>query len=129
MSKPKTSFQIMTSVLKDYEPTVEEKRKINGFFFCRFLSNHPKSIYLASVFNRYYKEIPIEVQYDIAKMLLSQYRIKFIQFPKKETEESDIIKNICRYYNVSFDTAKEYFALMDDKEKMRFKNLYREGME
>jgi hypothetical protein len=123
----KSSFQIMTSVLKPYNPTLEEKKTINGFFFCRFLSNNALSIHLANAFNRYYKEIPINIQYDIAKMLFSK-KIKFIQFPKKESEDNKIIENISRYYKISIETATGYFQLMKDDEKIKFKNMYNEGV-
>jgi hypothetical protein len=129
MSK-KTSFQIMTSVLKTYNPTLEEKQSINSFFFCRFLSNHPLSIALANALNRFYKEIPVNIQYDITKDFFKnrKEKIKFIQFPKKESEDNKVIDNISRYYKISIETATGYFNLMADDEKLKFKDIYNEGV-
>ena len=119
----------MTSVLTSYQPTLEEKKSINGFFFCRYLSNHPKAIHIANAFNYFYKEIPIEVQYNVAKVLVTKERIKFIQFPKKTKEENEIINNISRYYKVSNETATEYYSLMGTEERIKFRDLYKEGMQ
>jgi hypothetical protein len=114
----------MISILNDYKPTKEEKKKINPFFFIRWLSNSSLGIHIAAVFNRYYKEIPIEVQYDLSKQLLKG-KIKYIQVPKKPEDESEVIQNISRFYKVSLNIAKEYFDIMDEEEKERFKNLYK----
>jgi hypothetical protein len=122
MSK-KSGYQIMTSILNTYKPTIKEKLTINPFFFVRWLSNSPKAIHIANVFNRFYKEIPINIQYDIAKQLLKN-KIKYIQFPKKSEENNDIILNISKYYKINLDKAKEYWNLMPEKEREYFRTLY-----
>jgi len=123
MSK-KSSYQIMTSILNTYKPTKKEKLTINPFFFIRWLSNSPKAIHIANVFNRFYKEIPINVQYDIAKQLLKN-KIKYIQFPKKLEENNNIIFNISKYYKINLEKASEYYEIMPETERNRFRDLYK----
>ena len=123
MNKKKSSYQIMTSILSNYNPTLEEKLTINGFFFTRYLSNNPKAIHIGNVFNRYYKEIPLNIQYDLAKQLLKG-KIKFIQFPKKEKNLDIIIINISKFYKINIDKAKEYYNIMGENERLKFEKLY-----
>jgi hypothetical protein len=122
-NKEVTPFQVMTSILNNFTPTKEQKNSINSFFFVRWLSNNPQSIHLGNVFNRYHKEIPLFIQYDIAKQIL-QNKIKFISFPKKELEDEKILKNISKYYKVSLSTAEEYYSIMNKEEKEKFEKLY-----
>jgi len=121
--KPKTSYQIMVSILNDYKPTLEEKQIINSFFMCRYLSGSPASIFVGNFINRYYNEVPIELQYDISKQLL-RGRIKFIQPPKKDKINDKILENITRYYKISLTDAMQYFDLMDKEEQEHFELLY-----
>jgi hypothetical protein len=119
----KSSYQIMVSIFNNYNPTKEEKLTINGFFFVRYLSNNAKAIHVGNVFNRYFKEIPLDIQYDMAKQTLKG-KIKYIQFAKKEKNENETIKNISKFYKINLEKAKEYYDLMPDTEKEKFKNLY-----
>jgi hypothetical protein len=119
----KSQYQIMTSILTNYRPSNDEKLKINGFFFCRYLSNDPRAIHISNVFNRFYKEIPMNIQYDISKQLLKG-KIKFIQMPKKEKETNEIILNISKYYKINLTKAKEYYLIMPENEREFFKKLY-----
>ncbi len=121
--KPKTSYNIMTSVLTNYQPTPEEKRTINSFFLCRWLSNNPRSIFIGNAINRYYIELPLIQQYDIAKFMLSG-KIKYIQFPKKEKNKNKTIDNISRFYKISIETALDYYELMTDEEKDEMTEIY-----
>jgi hypothetical protein len=123
MSK-KSGYQIMTSILNNYKPSKEEKLSINPFFFIRWLSNSPKGIHIANVFNRFYKEIPLDIQYDTAKQLLKN-KIKYIQFPKKEKNENIVIENISKFYKISLEKAMEYYEIMPEKERKRFEDLYK----
>ena len=118
-----TTYQIMTSILNNYNPTKSEKLSINSFFMVRWLSNSSKAIHIGNVFNRFYKEMPLPVQYDISKQLLKG-KIKFIQFPKKEKNTDIIISNISKFYKINLEKSQEYYDLMPDTERQRFKNLY-----
>jgi len=123
MSKEIKPYQIMISILNNFSPSKEQKQTLNPFFFVRWLSNERRAIHIGNVFNRYYKEIPIHIQYDIAKLLLHK-KIKFINFPKKEMESEKTLENIAKYYKISLSQAQEYFDIMSDKEKQKFKTLY-----
>jgi hypothetical protein len=119
----KSGYQIMVSIFNNYNPSKDEKLTINGFFFVRYLSNNLKAIHIGNVFNRYYKEMPLNIQYDMAKQLLKG-KIKYIQVPKKEKNEDIVIINISKFYKINLEKAKEYFDIMPDSEKEKFKNLY-----
>lgn len=125
MNKKLSPYKVMTSVLGNFSPTKEEKSSINSFFFCRWLSNHPRSIFISNVVNRYYNEIPTNIQYDFVKNTLQKDGIKYIKYNKKEEEPIQTIQNISRFYKISLSTAKDYFALMDDNERYKFENIYR----
>jgi len=127
-TKKLSPYKIMTSVLTSYSPTDEEKKSINSFFLCRWLSNSPRAIFISSIINRYYKEIPPSIQYDFVKDTLSRDGIKYIKYSKKEQAPEKTIENISKFYKVSIVDAKSYFDLMDDEEKNKFKHLY-DGLE
>ena len=119
----KSGYQIMTSILTNYSPTDEEIERISPFFFCRYLSNHPRAVHISNVFNRYYKEIPLKIQYKISKQLLKG-KIKFIQFPKNEKNKDKVLENIAKYYKISYDLSKEYIELLSEEEIEKFSRLY-----
>jgi hypothetical protein len=121
--KAKTSYQIMVSILGNYNPTKEEKLIINSFFMCRYLSGNPKAIFVGNFINRYYNEIPQDIQYDLSKQLL-RGKIKFIQPPRKDKNDDKILENITRYYKISMSDAIQYFELMDKQERIHFEELY-----
>jgi len=122
-TKPKTSYQIMTSILTNYSPSREEIELINEFFFCRYLSGDPRSVFVGNFLNRYYQEIPKHIGYKLAKQLLVG-KIRFIQVPKKEKNEDVTIDNISKYYRICSIEAKQYFELMDAEERNKFLLLY-----
>jgi len=121
--KTKTSYQIMTSILSNYNPTKEEKEIINSFFMCRYLSGNQRAVFVGNFINRYYNELPLVVQYDLSKQLL-RGKIKFIQAPKKEKMDNKVLENITRYYKVSMTDAIQYLELMDQDEREHFETLY-----
>ena len=122
--KPMSSYQAMQSVLKpNIQPTNTEIQSISGFFFIRWLSSDIRCLGISNFYNRYYKEIPIHIQYKMAKQILAG-RIKWIQFPKKEKNEDIIITNISRYYKISLEHAVEYLDLMPKDKIQEFKTLY-----
>jgi len=127
MSKPLTSYQVMTSVLKPkIKPSEEEIKRINQFFFCRFLSSDKRSVQIASFFNVYYKELPIVIQYNIAKQAISG-RISWINFSGKEKAITDkVTLNLSRFYNLSINDAIEYEKLLTKDQKDHFRTLYPE---
>lgn len=121
--KPKTSYQIMTSILTSYSPSLKEKKLLNSFFMCRYMANHPGSIFVSNFINRYYSYIPINIQYDFSKQVLRD-KIRSIQPPRKEKFENKIANNISRFYKVSTETALEYMSQMPKSEIDKFEILY-----
>lgn len=123
MKEQLTPYQIMTSILTKYSPTLEEKLKINSFFTARYLSGHPGSVFVGNFINRYYEEVPLDVQYDVAKQLLNG-KIKWIQLPKKDKNDNKTITNISTFYKISIIGAIEYYNLMEEQEREYFNKIY-----
>ena len=130
-----TDYQAMTSILKpNVNPSKEDIKRINSYFFCTWLSNNKFTLKIAEVLNLYYK-IPVYAQFrfadDYAKLTGMANRIKFIGFNKKQSipEIEKTLDNIQRYYKVNRSVAEEYFNLMPDEEKTKFYKMYNEGIE
>ena len=121
--KEKSAYQIMVSILNNYKPSKEEKFKVNSFFFCRYLSGSPGSVFVGNFINRYYNEVPQDIQYDFAKQLLKG-KITFIQSTKKDKNNDNVLENIKRYYKISQQYAIQYLELMDSEEREHFETLY-----
>jgi len=121
-------YKVMTSILSDYNPSKEEKLSINSFFLVRWMSNSPLAIYISNTINRYYKEMPVDKQYDFAKDTLRRDGVRYIKYTKKEENPLEVITNISKYYKVSIITAKSYYDLMDEQERYKFEHMY-DGME
>lgn len=126
--KKLSPYKVMTSILTNYKPTKEEKLSINSFFLCRWLSNSDRAIHISNTINRYYKEIPVDIQYDFVKGVLIEGGIRYIKYAKKEEEPIKTIQNISKFYNISIDNAKQYYSLMDEQEKYKFEHIY-DGIE
>lgn len=94
---------------KNVTPTLDEIKKINVFNFHRHLSNHPVYCRLAERFSRYPLLTPIEVQYQLLKIISKQFGpVRYIIGKKKVKDaESDIIDGIVSYYQVNRQYAKE----------------------
>ena len=123
--KKKSSYQVMTSILSNYEPSMEEKLSLNSFFYCRYLSGNIETSQIGNIINIYHDQLPLNIQYDIGNILVNKKKIKFIQVPKKEKHDSELVDNVCRYYKISIDNAKQYINLMNEEQKEKFKNLYK----
>lgn len=121
--KKPNPYKVMTSVLTTYKPTYDEKMTINSFFMCRYLSNHPRGVFVSNMINRYYNVIPLNVQYDIAKQLLKG-KIKFIQQTSKPKVDTKLLDNISRYYKINEQHAIEYLELMGEEQIEDFRTLY-----
>lgn len=126
--KKLSPYKVMTSILTNYKPTKEEKLTINSFFLCRWLSNSDRAIHISNTINRYYKEIPVDIQYNFVKGVLQKDGIRYIKYAKKEEEPIKTIQNISKFYRISIDNAKQYYSLMDAQEKYKFEHIY-DGME
>jgi len=102
-------FKVITSAFnKKYEPTLEEKQKINEWVFMNYVSNSPDLIEIVNEFN--IREIPIEFQYDILKQITPKM---FIKYPKK-TKRDEMFDEIIDKYKVSYEVAREYYKISNN---------------
>jgi hypothetical protein len=113
---------IFTSLKKGSTPSDSELLKIPSFMFCRFLGGHPVTIKAANEFNKYYKEIPVDIQYKLIKNVFSKKGI----FPKmlKQQPKEDHLDSLCKYYKISREKAKEYREFLSDEEFDRIEKIY-----
>lgn len=134
MAKAKTPYNIMTSILKETNPTKEELQNINTFFFARWLSNNRYTMPISSVLNTYYN-IPPEVQYrfanDYVELTNMRKKVKFIGLQKEKVhpDMQKLLDNIKRRYKVNEVQAVEYFNLMDENERNKMYSLYDTGLQ
>ena len=133
MREDSTPYQIMSSILKPQQkPTKEQTKKINTFFFCRWLSNNKLTTPIAHILNTYYN-IPTEVQFrfaqDYSDLENLPGKIKFIGNSKEKhpKEMEKLLNNIKRRYKVNDQQALEYFNLMNNEERDRLYCMYDEG--
>lgn len=135
MKEDSSPYQIMASILKPHQvPTLEQAKKINSFFFCRWLSNNRFTIPISALMNRYYN-IPPETQLkfaqDYSDLTGLPGKVKFIGFTKEKQspEMIKILDNIKRKYKVNDQLAQVYFDLMDNDERDKIYSLYDVGLQ
>ncbi len=136
MTKPKTKspYIIMTSILKEANPSKEELQNINTFFFTRWLSNNRYTMPIAFELNLHYN-IPPEVQYlfanDYVELTNMRKKVKFIgqQKEKMHPDLQKLLDNISRRYNINENSAYDYLKLMDEDERIKTYNMYEEGVQ
>jgi len=103
-------------------PEQKEMENIPSFMFCRYLSGHPVTIMPANEFNKYHKEIPMDIQYKVIKTAFAGKGI-FPNMPKKQKAE-DYYDNLCKYYKCNREIAKEYAKFLSKEEFERINKLY-----
>ena len=127
-----TPWKIQASILNNKVPSLEQAKKINTFFFTRWLSFNRFSTPIAGILNRYYN-IPPETQYifanDYVELTNMKNKVKFISTPKdkRHPDYQKVLDNIQRRYKVNEVQSIEYFNLMDDPERTRLYSLYDTG--
>jgi hypothetical protein len=112
----------MYDVFKDVELSQEEKLKIPSFVFCRWLSNSPVTIMGANTIN-YYSDIPVDLQFDMVRSVF-KHKKPYIRYPKQYKEQHEDLEVLVKYFNISYEKAKEYKLLIDDDEFKRIKSFY-----
>ena len=122
MAKVNGFSLIFTSLKKGPIPPDKDLEEIPGFMFCRFLGGHPITISPANIFNMYYKEIPVSIQYKMIKKIFAGKGI----FPKmlKSTPKEDHLDSLCKYYKISREKAKEYRTFLSDDEFNAINKIY-----
>ena len=103
-------------------PSDIELNKIPSFMFCRYLGTHPITITPANIFNMYYKEIPVDIQYKLINQVFSGKGI----YPKmlKKPPSEDHLDALCTHFKISRERAKEYRPFLSDAEFNEIKEMY-----
>jgi len=122
MAKVNAFNLIFTALKKGPLPADSDLEKIPSFMFCRFLGGHPITIAPANIFNMYYKEIPIDIQYKMIKKIFAGKGV----FPKmlKSQPKENHLDSLCKYYKISREKAKEYREFLTDEEFDRIEKIY-----
>lgn len=114
----------MSSCLTNNTATEAEIEKIPSYLFCKWLSGNSVTLFAANMFNQYYKELPIDVQYKAINKAFKN-KIKFIKYPKGNQEKATRDQEIVSwYFKVSLDKAKEYLEFISENELKSISNLY-----
>ncbi len=128
-----TAFKTMTALLNNQTPTTEDKKSVNSFFLCRWLSNDVNTLQMANIININYN-IPVLNQYkfceDWIDLVQLKKLVKFIKFSKDKPnkEFQNLLGNIQRKYNINEQTALSYYDMMNNDQRNIIKNMYNEGL-
>lgn len=114
-------FKIMGTVLTTKRASEEDIEKIAPYIFRRWLSNNPETI-RASNFLNINSFLPIEIQYDFIQQSL-QGRVKYINYPKQYKNNSDNIKIVSEYYNITFEKAAASLEYLTKEDIQSFKKI------
>lgn len=114
-------FKIMGTVLTTKRASEEDIEKIAPYIFRRWLSNSPETI-IASNFLNVMAFLPIETQYDFIQQSL-QGRVKYINYPKQYKNNSDDIKIVSEYYNITFEKAAASLEYLTKEDIQSFKKI------
>jgi hypothetical protein len=117
------SFNDIFTVLKKGPlPSDEEIEKIPSFMFCIYLGGNQVTIKAANEFNKYYKEIPMHLQYKMTKQVFAGKGL-YATLPKKTPDENHL-DNLCEHYKISRCKAKEYREFLSDEEFAYINMIY-----
>jgi intein-encoded DNA endonuclease-like protein len=125
-------WNTMKTLLNNKQPKEDEINEINSYVLIRWLSGNKNTVLPANIINL--NPPPIQNQYrfldDYFQLAKIKNNVKYIHYIKDDKLSKtflDGVENVQKFYNVNFETAKEYWALMDKKEQKRFKEMYKEG--
>lgn len=119
------SYQLMLSIVKKHlTPKEEEYEKINSFFLCRWLSNHPLGIEVANYINCN-SELNIKGQYWLARSTLQS--VKYIANQKKDALTIESIQLLAKHYKCNLELATRYLSILPTEELDKIRLIYSEG--
>ena len=119
----RNSYQVMTSILKkDFIPTEEEIKSLNSWMITRWLSNHPYGIEIANYINNNHN-MPLHAQYWLARNKV--FGIKYIPYPKKESDKNEVYEIFSNHYNCRLEIAKEMVSRLPQSEIDKIVNMYK----
>jgi hypothetical protein len=111
-------------------PEDDEINKISSYVMLHWLEGNQFTVIPANIINLNYN-IPVKNQYRFLKdyFILTgiNKKVRYIKYNKQTKDDSELLDNICRYYNINTYNAKKYLQLMTKEDKKKFKDLYKEG--
>jgi len=113
---------IFTVLKKTATPSDEELNKIPSFMFCRFLGGHPVTIMPANEFNKYHKEIPMDIQFKMIKSIFAGKGIFPVML--KKLPQEDHLDSLCKHFKISRERAREYRTYLSDEEFDEINKIY-----
>lgn len=115
----------MSAIKKDFIPTEEEIEQIVSRIAIKNIIADPLGAVVAKYIDDNHKTLPTKAQYWLVRSVFHhKNKIKTISVPSKKDENIDLVM---QHYNVSYDVAREYLALLDDKDLQEIRNFYKEG--
>ena len=125
MSKTLKPYDVMKSAVDSkVVPSIQDIKKINSFFFVRYISNDPNTIYIANILNCNHT-IPLEAQYNFVKYSTLD-KVSFINYPKKEKILSDKdLKVIRTHFKINESVAKDYVKILGTEKTQEILDKYK----
>lgn len=121
----RSSYNLMVSIVKkDIVPRENEYEKINSFFLCRWLSNHPYGVMVSNYINTH-PDIPMKGQYWLARGAM--HGIKYIAQQKKDNTKNEEIQILSKHYKCNIELANRYYKLLPKNELQKILDMYKEG--
>lgn len=125
MNVTHSQYEVMTSAYKkDFIPSTNELNLLNSFMLCRWMSNNIDSVEFANFINNN-TDIPINAQYWGARSIMN--KVSYISRPQKDDKLNEYEECIRRYYNVSFDVAKQYCKMLPLEKQEEIFNKFKGG--
>jgi len=122
MAKPNAFNEIFKVLKKGPIASDEVLKTVPAYMFCRFLGGHQVTIQAANIFNLYYNQIPMHLQYKMIKQVFAGKGIYPIMI--KNTPEDKSLDVICKHYKINRTLAKEYKQYISDEELKRLTDIY-----
>lgn len=102
----------------------ENEKKYPQFIINNILSKDRELIFYIDAINNL--NISNKMHYDFLLNAITKKK-RFLQFPKKKIQESEIITFIKRYYNISYNRALKYYKFLDEEDINNLKKYFDEG--
>jgi len=80
------------------------------------------TILASNELNKYYKQMPVSVQYKLIKKSFSGKNIYPVMLKKTPAEDS--LDSLCKYFKISREKAKMYRTFLSDDEYNKINEMY-----
>ncbi|AFR52364.1 putative clamp loader subunit [Campylobacter phage F356] len=120
-----SQYEVMVSAYKkDFIPNKNEMNLLNSFMLCRWMSNDIHSVEFANFINNH-TDIPINVQYWFARSIMN--KVTYMGRPPKEDKLNEYEEAVSKYYNISFNVAKQYCSILPKEKQEEILNMFKGG--